>query len=130
MFTIIVECGFSAIHQLRLPGGTLEPRHGHDWIVRAHFSRATLSDAGMVIDFADAQAALRSVIEPLQYADLNSFEPLSGLNPTAEVVAKFIFDRLTRPGFDSLRRVEVTEAPGCIAAYEPTLAADRATAGP
>ena len=128
MFTVIVEGGFSATHQLRLPGGTLEPRHGHDWIVRAHFSRSTLSDAGMVIDFADAQAALRSVIEPLQYADLNSFEPLSGLNPTAEAVAKFIFDRLTRPGFDSLRRVEVTEAPGCIAAYEPTQAADRTAA--
>lgn len=129
MFTIIVECCFSAMHQLRLPGGTVEPRHGHDWIVHAHFSRSILSDAGMVIDFAEAQAALRSVIEPLQYADLNSFEPLSGLNPTAEVVAKFIFDRLSRPGFDSLRRVEVTEAPGCVAAYEPTLASDCGTAG-
>jgi 6-pyruvoyltetrahydropterin/6-carboxytetrahydropterin synthase len=128
VFTIIVECGFSAIHQLRLPGGTLEQRHGHDWIVRAHFSRSTLSDADMVIDFAEAQAALRSVIEPLQYADLNSFEPLSGLNPTAEVVAKFIFDRLSGSASDSLRRVEVTEAPGCIAAYEPTLAADRTAA--
>ena len=119
MFTIVVQCSFSAMHRLRLADGTLEPQHGHDWVVRAHFSRPTLSNSDMVLDFHDAQGALRSVAEPLRYADLNSLDPLSGLNPTAEVVAKFIFDGLSRLGFDSLRRVEVTEAPDCVAAYEP-----------
>ena len=123
MFTVIIQRGFSAIHRLRLADGTIEPQHGHDWVVRAYFSRPSLSDTGMVLDFADAQAALRTVVEPLRYGDLNSFEPFSEMNPTAEVVAKFIFDGLVRLGFDTLRRVEVTEAPDCVAAYEPIQAA-------
>ncbi len=119
MFTIVVQCRFSALHRLRLPSGDFEPQHGHDWIARAFFSRATLSDSGMVIEFDAARSALQSVVEPLQYSDLNSLDSFSGLNPTAEVVAKFIFDQLVDLGFDLLRRVEVTEAPDCIAAYEP-----------
>jgi len=42
------------------------------------------------------------------------------MNATAEVVAKVIFGGLHATGLDCLRRVEVTEAPGCIAIYQDT----------
>lgn len=119
MYTVIVEGAFSALHQVRLGDGTLEPPHGHDWLVRAHFARSELDEAGMVVDFSKAQSALRSVLAGLDHADLNSHKGLAGKNPTAEVVARYVFDRVSERGPSVLRRIEVTEAPGCVATYGP-----------
>ena len=118
MFTIVVEAGFHAVHSVRFADGTVEDPHGHDWEVRAHFACVELDDTGMVVDFSRAQAALRSVVEPLDECDLNSSAALEGLNPTAEVVARFVLEGLLATGLGSVSRVEVTEAPGCVACYE------------
>lgn len=118
MFSVSVEAGFSAVHRVRLSDGTLEPPHGHDWRVRAWFAASQLDDRGMVVDFCAARLALESVVAQFHHRDLNAQEVFSGLNPTAEVVARVVFDRLRGAAFDTLRRVEVTEAPGCVAAYE------------
>lgn len=118
MYTVIVEDSFSATHRLALADGSVEPLHGHDWHVRAHFASATLDRFGMVVDFEHALAALRSALEPLLYAELNQHEGFRGVNPTAEVVARYIFDRVREAGFPTLRKMEITEAPGCVAVYE------------
>ena len=119
MFAISIEAGFSAFHRVRYLNGTIEEPHGHDWRVRAFFTKSQLDDAGMVIDFGEAQAALRSAVGPFDGTDLNAHPALHGANPTAEVVAKHVFDRLSAAGFPMLCRVEVTEAPGCVAIFEP-----------
>lgn len=119
MFTVAVESVFSATHQLRLADGACEPLHGHDWRVRAVFARARLDDLGMVVDFELAQTRLDEVLAPLRYTNLSAHEAFTGMNATAEIVAKVIFDRLRANGLDVIHRVEVTEAPGCTAAYEP-----------
>jgi len=119
MYSVSVEARFSAVHQVRLGDGTLEPPHEHDWLVRACFSRSELDEVGMVVDFSKARSALQSVLARLDHADLNSHEGLAGKNPTAEVVARYIFDRMAEPGLSVPRRIEVTEAPGCVAAYGP-----------
>ena len=118
MYTVMVEGIFSAVHRLRLLDGTWEPPHGHDWHVRVYFSRAVLDEADMVIDFAQAQSSLQSVVAQLHHTDLNRYEAFSGRNPTAEVVAKHVFDRMVAKGLSTTHRVEVTEAPGCVAAFE------------
>jgi len=119
MYTVTVEARFSAVHQVRLEDGTLEPPHEHDWLVRAHFSRSELDEVGMVVDFSKARSALQTVLGRLDHTNLNSHDGLTGKNPTAEVVARYIFDRITNPGLAVLRRIEVTEAPGCMAVYRP-----------
>lgn len=119
MYTVTVEAGFSAVHRLRLQDGTLEPQHGHDWCVRIQFVRGDLDGTGMVIDFDKARSAVQSVVAKLHHGDLNNHEGLAGRNPTAEVVARYIFERLTELRLATIRRVEVTEAPGCLASYEP-----------
>ena len=118
MFTIVVEAGFSATHRVRYADGTAEEPHGHTWRVRAFFSRSHLDDVGMVIDFGEAQTALRSAVDELENTDLNAHPALRGANPTAEVVAKYLFDRVFAAGVSTLRSVEVTEAPGCVAIFE------------
>ena len=119
MYTIIVEMGFYAVHQVRLLDGTLEELHGHDWMVRAHFMRAELDDVGMVLDYDEARSGLESVLAPLRGGNLNDAKAFAGLNPTAEIVATHVFEGLLQLGFSSTRKIEVTEAPGCIATFEP-----------
>ena len=116
--TISVESGFRATHHVRLPGGGLETPHPHDWKVRVFLSRPELDDLGMVADFEGIQRTLAQVLLGFQHADLNTCAAFAGVNPTAEVLAKFIFERLGECGLADLRRVEVTEAPGCVASYE------------
>lgn len=118
MYRISVETNFDADHQVRMPGGTLEDRHGHNWCVRAVFASRELNDLEMVVDFLDAERALRQAIRPLDGAFLNGSPAFAGRNPTAELVARFIADRLVEHGLRTLQRVEVTEAPGCVASFE------------
>jgi len=121
MYTVTIDATFSATHQLRLSDGRLEPLHGHDWHVRASFSATYLDDHGMVVDFDVAAAALHAIVKPLHHGALNEMVDFARCNPTAEAVAKFIADRLIEKGLRNVSRVEVTEAPGCIATYEPSL---------
>jgi 6-pyruvoyltetrahydropterin/6-carboxytetrahydropterin synthase len=119
MYTVIVESNFSAIHGVTLPDGTVEPPHGHDWRVRAHFAAEELNEFGMVVDFEEAKRALSHVSARLEQTNLNENWEISGPCPTAEVVARHLFEQIRRQGLASLKKVEVTEAPGCSAAYEP-----------
>ncbi|MEK6798548.1 MAG: 6-carboxytetrahydropterin synthase [Planctomycetota bacterium] len=121
MHSVSVETGFSALHQLRLATGALEPLHGHDWRVRAVFVAPTLDDLGMVVDFHEAEAVLRAAVRPFDHANLNQLPVFAGRNPTAEVVSKIVFDRIGELGLRRPARVEVTESPGCVACFDPTL---------
>lgn len=124
MYSVTIETTFSATHRVQYPDGSLEPVHGHDWQVCVHFQRSSLDDHGMVIDFIEAQSILKSIVTPLHHADLNNLEAFQHTNPTAEIVAKYIFDRCHEKCPDTLQRVEITEAPGCVAAYQRTNHAD------
>lgn len=118
VFTISVETTFRATHHVRLPDGSLEEPHPHNWRVRVFLRRGELDRFDMVADFEHVQDALRRVILPLEHADLNQFSGFAGRNPTAEMVAEYVFRRLVAAGLEHLHRVEVTEAPGCVAAFE------------
>lgn len=118
MFSVTVETTFSALHRVQYPDGSLEPAHGHDWQVRVHFQRSHLDDHGMVVDFVEAQSILKSIVEPLHHSNLNEMDAFHNVNPTAEIVARYIFDRFHKKCPDTLQRVEITEAPGCVASYQ------------
>lgn len=119
MYGVTIEAGFSAVHRVRLADGTIEPLHGHDWRVRACFAKAALDDHGMVVDFDRAASALRSLVTEFDHTDLNECAAFAGLNPTAEAVARHVFDRLAATELPAPTRVEVSEAPGCTAWYAP-----------
>lgn len=119
MYELVVEGEFSAAHRVRMPDGALEAPHGHDWRVAACFRGASLNQAGFLVDFVEAKQVLDIVTAPLRNGDLNECEILNGMNPTAENLAKAIFDRLAAvPALaDTLVGVRVHEAPGCSATY-------------
>ena len=119
MYRLTLSAMFSASHRLRYPDGQYEPLHEHDWSVEASFAGIELDEMGLLIDFDEAQPALESVTGPLNGANLNEAPLLAGVNPSAEHVARAIFEALakavSRP--ELLEQLRVTEAPGCTAAY-------------
>lgn len=119
MYEVAVEAFFRASHQLRLPGGEWEPLHGHDWKVEATFEGPELDEQGLLVDFSDAQSALGAVAQTLHDRHLNDLEALAAVNPSAENVARSIFDRLRSVGSfrEKLVSIRVWEAPGCAGGY-------------
>ncbi|MFW5682182.1 MAG: 6-pyruvoyl trahydropterin synthase family protein [Phycisphaeraceae bacterium] len=118
-----VEREFCAAHALRLPDGSLEPRHGHNWRVWVTVARGDLDELETVIDFHQLEASLDAVLAPWQNADLNE-QPIfqeGGYNPSAERVSQAIAEALM-PALTSgveLHSVRVSEAPGCTATVLP-----------
>ena len=120
MYEVTCETGFCATHVLTRGGASIEPRHGHDWRVEAVASADVLDDAGLALDFERLRAALAEIAVRYHYKDLNEHPDFAGRSPSAEVVARHFFDEIRRalgPDGRLLRRVRVTEAPGCHATY-------------
>lgn len=92
MYGIKVKMNFSAAHNLRNYKGKCERLHGHNWVVEAEFSFASVDKDGMAIDFKDAKSLVAGTIEKLDHSYLNDLAVLKGMNPTSENIAKFIFD--------------------------------------
>lgn len=100
--------------------GTLEPLHGHNWHVTVTVTADTLDAAGFVVDFHALDNALDAILATLNNRHLNDAGAMLGLNPSAENVCLAIARQLAIPAPARLISIEVTEAPGCSAAYRPT----------
>lgn len=130
MYEIIVESVFAAAHAIRLPDGSLETTHGHNWPVKVTVAADELDAIETVCDFHLLQALINDALAPWQNKDLNQCEPFTdgtdnpaglAINPTAERVAWAIAEKIT-PGLPDnckLASISVGEAPGCTAVYRP-----------
>ena len=122
MFEITVCASFNATHAIVIDG-VREPVHGHDWRVEATIAGPTLDDDDLLCDFHAVEAALEGILNPWRHAHLNEAEAFADVEPTAELVAKVIPDRLAEalgdriPADARVSRVCITEAPGCVATY-------------
>jgi 6-pyruvoyltetrahydropterin/6-carboxytetrahydropterin synthase len=115
LFTIIVESGFTASHALLLADGSREPRHVHEWKVRAAVSSQTLDESGLAVDFLYIRAILDDIMRPLGGAELETLPFFEGRNASAEHVAVHFYEQIAGrlEGRIVLEYVEVMEAKGC-----------------
>ncbi len=119
-FDVTIRRTFSAAHALRWPDGSTESLHGHDWSVTVTVAAETLDESGLVMDFHDLEAQLDALLTTWHNRNLNDLPPFdSARNPSAERVAQTVAEALDLPPRVKLARVEVGEAPGCTAGYEP-----------
>lgn len=119
-FTISKEVRFSASHQTIMPDGVREPLHGHNYRARIHLEAPRLDDKGMVADFAIVKALALEAIAPLDHRHLNDLPEFRGAEPTAEMIARHIFDACARrldDGRVKVVRVEVWESDNNRAEY-------------
>jgi 6-pyruvoyltetrahydropterin/6-carboxytetrahydropterin synthase len=118
-FEITTTRTFAAAHQLRLPDGSIEPLHGHNWRVKVTVSSSKLDALGTVMDFHELERLVDAITGPMHNRHLNELLPFDReLNPSAENVAFHIARSLHLPPDVKLERVEVWETDENSAVYK------------
>ncbi|MDR2772087.1 MAG: 6-carboxytetrahydropterin synthase QueD [Elusimicrobiota bacterium] len=114
-YKVNVSRVFAGAHFLRNYKGKCENLHGHNWKIKASFSKGDfLDENGMVEDFSDIKFYLDNVMDYLDHKCLNDICPFDKINPTAENIAGFILDELIKVETGGLKvlEVEVWESEG------------------
>ena len=121
MFELTICVNFEAAHYINNYPGKCSRLHGHNWKVEVTICGKKLGELGMLIDFRDLKAAVNTIMVDLDHYCLNEIEPFLNMNPTAENIAKYVYDELGKShefGDDvTLRSVKVWESPNSAAAY-------------
>ncbi len=91
-YVIYREIFFSSAHNLRNYNGKCENMHGHNWRVRLYLKRDVLDETGFVMDFKEVDRILKKITDKLDHRNLNCVKPFDAINPTAENIARYIFD--------------------------------------
>lgn len=124
MYEIAVHAEFCAAHAITI-AGTPEALHGHNFRVTARLVGDSLDDDGLLCDFHTIESTLNDILAPLANTNLNTTEPFTTTNPTAELVARYIADQLadrldgSLAPYARVASVSITESPGCTATYSP-----------
>jgi 6-pyruvoyltetrahydropterin/6-carboxytetrahydropterin synthase len=122
MFEVTIEETFAAGHALRNYHGKCENVHGHNYRCQVTFEGEQLDDIGLLVDFVELKKVLHGVLDRMDHQWLNDFPPFDRINPSAENMAKFIYDEV-RTGLraDSgarLARVRLWETDTSSATYK------------
>jgi 6-pyruvoyltetrahydropterin/6-carboxytetrahydropterin synthase len=120
MYSVRVEDGFSAAHFLQSYHGKCEKLHGHNYRVRVTVEGTRLDEGGMLVDFGVLKGALGKITAELDHSSLNDHPAFSDGSPSAERIARFVFDRMRGelPAV-KLSLVEVFETERNRATYSP-----------
>jgi len=99
--------------------GSKEPAHNHNWVVVAEVSSKTLDDAGIVMDFCQLEDMVDEVVAEFDNARLDGIDYFRRNNPSAENVAKYVYEKLEPqlPDDVKLALVRVVEDQGCSAKF-------------
>jgi 6-pyruvoyltetrahydropterin/6-carboxytetrahydropterin synthase len=112
MYRISVESEFSSAHRLRDYPGKCAALHGHNWKVRLTVRTGRLDARGIGVDFGSLKKMLVELLSRFDHVDLNAVEPFDKLNPTAENIARTIFEQAAGrlPEGLEMDRVELWES--------------------
>ena len=132
MFAVEVSDQIMIAHSFRGEiFGPAQKLHGATFVVRVAFFSEKLDRNGVVIDIGRAHDALKTVLGPLNYCNLDDLPQFKSANTTTEFLTKYVFDELAeaalagelgRDGRDiNAIRVTVAESPLARAWYEAPL---------
>ena len=95
MFTVCVRDHVMIAHSLK--GDVFGPArrlHGATYVIDVEFRRAELDADGIVVDIGAAGAALRSILERINYRNLDEEPAFLRTNTTTERLARYVFERM------------------------------------
>jgi len=95
MYEVCVEETFAAGHALRNYHGKCENVHGHNYRLQVTLQGAELDATGLLVDFVELKKIIRGAVERLDHQFLNDLPPFDILNPSAENIAKYFYDRIS-----------------------------------
>lgn len=113
--------------------GPAQALHGATFVVDVAFFREEITADGVVVDIGRAHAALKAVLGPLNYQNLDALPQFAGRQTTTEFLSKHIFDAMAAaarkgdlgPGGEGIVKIRVTlhESHVAKAWYEGAVAA-------
>jgi 6-pyruvoyl-tetrahydropterin synthase len=96
MFAVEVRDHIMIAHSL--PGevfGPAQGMHGATFVVDVAFFRDELDPDNIVVDIGRAMDALKAILKPINYANLDEHAPFKGKGPTTtEFLARHIFQEM------------------------------------
>lgn len=104
-YTLKVQTEFASAHTLRDYPGDCSRLHGHNWKLEVEVEARGLDEVGMGVDFKAVRRAAREITGDLDHRYLNEVAPFDRLNPTAENIAAYLYDRIGRRLNDERVRV-------------------------
>ena len=123
MFEVCAEHSFAAAHALRNYHGKCENVHGHNYKVQVRVVGPELDETGMLLDFVELKRLLRGATERLDHQFLNETAPFDTVNPSAENIAKYLYDEISgnlrTENAAALHEVKVWETDIQFACYRP-----------
>ena len=93
MFEITVQAGFSSGHYLREYQRQRENTNVHIYRVLGTLIGEKLARIGLLLDFKLIKQVLRPTVDYLDHQMINDLEPFTTVNPSAENLAKYFFDK-------------------------------------
>ncbi|MEM6974456.1 MAG: 6-carboxytetrahydropterin synthase [Pseudomonadota bacterium] len=117
MYAVEVRDHIMIAHSI--PGevfGPAQQMHGATYVVDVAFMRPDLTEDGIVVDIGRAHDALKAVLAPINYANLDALPQFEGIKTTTEFLCRHIFDALAAartagrfgPGGEGVSRMRVT----------------------
>jgi len=94
MYRITVEQHFDAAHSLRGYKGKCESIHGHRYRVSVNLMAGELDEIGLSYDFSEVKSRLQDILGRFDHCYLNDVPPFDKVNPSAENIAKAVYDEL------------------------------------
>ncbi len=96
--------------------GPAQKLHGATFVVDVAFFREELTEDGVVVDIGRAHDALKAILGPLNYRNLDDVPEFTGRNTTTEFLCRHIFEAMARaardgalgPGSEGVTRLKVT----------------------
>ena len=97
----------------------MEPLHSHQWNLILKVAGDKLDKSGMLVDFNKLKKMLDSITFELENNTINNIKYFQKKSPSAENIAKYIFNRLKNVIAEPviIKSVEIEEQPGCWAQY-------------
>jgi 6-pyruvoyl-tetrahydropterin synthase len=80
--------------------GPAQALHGATFVVDAAFIADTLDANGFVVEIGRAHELLRSVLEPLNYKNLDTIPEFAGKNTTTDFLTRHVYERLAQAARD------------------------------
>ena len=121
MYELTVKDHFDAAHALRGYPGECRELHGHTWEIEVTVEGERLDEIGIVYDFKSLKSDLAEALAPYDHAYLNEIPPFDEISPTAENLARVLYEALSTRVDPRVRvsAVAVWESPVAKLVYRP-----------